>query len=148
MSVSKARSTKPQTPPSSPEAQERAAASRRLALLAAEGGMEKKALNVEIVDVIGKVDYADFLVIMTGTSDRHCAAIARSVDETLSKSGNPALSIEGLTKGEWVLLDFFDVVVHVFSEDARNLYDLSGLWLDASRVPVPERPDTPRDRFD
>src|SRR5690606_29670917 len=108
-----------------------------MALLAAKAGMDKKALAVEIIDVVGKVDYADFLVIMSGTSDRHCGAIAGGVDESLSKAGNPPMSTEG--KGEWFLLDFFDVVVHVFSENARDLYDLSGLWMDAGRVPVPDR---------
>lgn len=125
----------------SPQAAERAALSRKLALLAAEGGMDKKALGIEIIDVVGKVDYADYLVLMTGTSDRHCTALARSVEETLSKAGHKALSVEGLPQGNWVLLDFFDVVVHVFSDDARDLYDLSGLWMDADRVPVPARPE-------
>jgi ribosome-associated protein len=122
----------------SEEAELRVQKSRHLALLAAQAGMEKKAIGIEIIDVVGKVDYADFLILMTGTSDRHCGAIAKGVDELLSKSGEPPLSTEG--KGEWYLLDFFDVVVHVFSESARDLYDLSGLWMDAGRVPVPERP--------
>ncbi len=115
--------------------------SRRMALLAAEGGMDKKALGIEIIDVIGRVDYADFLVLMTGTSNRHCSAIAGGVEEALAKAGHKALSVEGATQGEWVLLDFFDVVVHVFSDDARGLYDISGLWMDAGRVPVPTRPE-------
>lgn len=136
--MSQARSNQPPRSSSIP-ASEQAAQSRHLALLAAQGGMEKKALGIEIIDVVGKVDYADYLVIMTGTSSRHCVSIAQSVEEVLSKAGHPALSVEGLTQGEWVLLDFFDVVVHVFSDDARQLYDLSGLWLDASRVPVPTR---------
>lgn len=109
-----------------------------MSLLAASAGMDKKAIGIEIIDVVGKVDYADFLVLMTGTSDRHCGAIADGVDQTLSKAGFTLLGSEG--KGEWYLLDFFDVVIHVFSESARDLYDLSGLWMDAGRVPVPDRP--------
>ncbi len=113
--------------------------SRRMALSAATAGIDKKALGIEIIDVSGKIDYADFLVLMTGTSDRHCGAIADEVERQMAAVGEPALGVEG--KGdEWVLLDFFDVVVHVFSEGARDLYDISGLWLDASRVPVPVRP--------
>lgn len=92
---------------------------------------------MEIIDVVGKVDYADFLVLMTGTSDRHVSSIARGVDEELSKAGHRPISVEGLPRGEWVLLDFVDVVVHVFAEDARSLYDLDGLWMDAGRVPLP-----------
>lgn len=120
------------------EQEQRIAVSRKMSLLAASAGMDKKAIGIEIIDVVGKVDYADFLVLMTGTSDRHCGAIADGVDQTLSKAGYSLLGSEG--KGEWYLLDFFDVVVHVFSESARDLYDLSGLWMDAGRVPVPDRP--------
>jgi ribosome-associated protein len=120
------------------EMEARVQKSREMALLAARAGMDKKAIGIEIIDVVGKIDYADFLVLMTGTSDRHCGAIASGVEETLSKAGNRPLGTEG--KGEWFLLDFFDVVVHVFTEGARDLYDLSGLWMDAGRVPVPERP--------
>ncbi len=130
-----------QKSPASSETEDRAALSRRLALLAAEGGMDKKAVGIEIIDVLGKVDYADFLVLMTGTSNRHCAAIAGGVEETLTRAGHKPLSVEGLNQGDWVLLDFFDIVVHVFSDDARGLYDLSGLWMDAGRVPVPSRPE-------
>lgn len=112
--------------------------SRRIALRAAVAGMDRKAIAVEIIDVTGKIDYADFLVLMTGTSDRHCGSIADEVERQLALAGDKALGVEG--KGaEWVLLDFFDVVVHVFSEGARDLYDISGLWLDAGRVPVPTR---------
>lgn len=121
------------------QADERVVASRAVALLAARAALDKKALGVEIIDVVGKVDYADFLVLMNGTSDRHCSALARGVEEVLGKSGHKPLAVEGLGQADWVLLDFFDVVVHVFSDDARDLYDLAGLWMDASRVPVPER---------
>jgi ribosome-associated protein len=109
---------------------------RRVALLAAQAGLEKKATFVEIVDVTGKVDYADYLVLMTGQSDRNVAAIAAFVDETVSAAGVRALSIEGLPAARWVLIDFVDVVVHVFQRDFRSLYDLDGLWMDADRVPV------------
>jgi ribosome-associated protein len=112
--------------------------SRALALLAAQAGLDKKAVNVEIIDVTGKVDYADYLVLMTGQSDRHVSALAQAVDEQLSKSGADAISIEGLPRAHWVLIDFVDVVVHVFMEESRSLYDLDGLWMDARRVPIEE----------
>jgi ribosome-associated protein len=118
--------------------------SRRIALLAAQAGLEKKASAVEIIDVSGKVDYADFLVLMTGASDRNVAAIAHEVDASLGKQGIASLSIEGLPVAHWVLIDFVDVVVHVFMRDVRSLYDLDGLWMDAQRVPVPEAPKSPK----
>ncbi len=111
---------------------------QRIALAAAKAGLDKKAIGVEIVDVTGKVDYADYLVLMTGQSDRHVTAIADAVDEALHKSGVRAISVEGLPAAHWVLIDFVDVVVHVFQEESRGLYDLDGLWMDARRVPVPE----------
>jgi ribosome-associated protein len=113
------------------------AEARRMALAAAQAGLDKKAMHVEIIDVTGKVDYADYLVLMTGHSDRHVASIAESVDFELGKQGMDAISIEGLPSGQWVLIDFVDVVVHVFQEETRSLYDLDGLWLDARRIPVP-----------
>lgn len=111
--------------------------SRKVALLAAQGGLEKKATQVEIIDVSGKVDYADFLVLMTGQSDRNVAAIADSVEGLLAQNGVKAMSVEGLPTANWVLIDFVDVVVHVFQQDSRAIYDLDGLWMDARRVQMP-----------
>lgn len=113
-----------------------AADSRRIALLAAAAGLDKKATAVDILDVTGKVDYADFLVLMTGQNDRHVSAIAHAVDQALTEGGVRSVSVEGLPAAQWVLIDFVDVVVHVFHESSRALYDLDGLWLDAGRVPV------------
>lgn|GEM_PF-244934 len=135
--LTQAKTQKSASLPLEEEVKQRVARGRMLALLAAEAGLGKKALGVEIIDVAGQVDYADFLVVMTGTSDRHCVALADNVDQVLSQAGHHPLSVEG--KREWILLDFFDIVVHVFSEGARDLYDLSGLWMDASRVAVPVR---------
>jgi len=111
--------------------------SRDLALVVATAALEKKALAVEILDVVGKVDYADFLVLMTGRSNRQVDALAQAVEEACAKKKKRALSVEGLPHAAWVLLDFGDVVVHIFQEEARGLYDIEGLWLDAARLPVP-----------
>lgn len=108
-----------------------------MALLAAEAGLSKKAMAVEIIDVTGKVDYADFLVLMSGSSDRHVSAIADAVDDLLAKNGSHAVSMEGRAQGSWVLIDFVDIVVHVFQAEARAVYDIDGLWMDAQRIPVP-----------
>ncbi|MFO0759580.1 MAG: ribosome silencing factor [Byssovorax sp.] len=123
-------------PPAAPATEQNQKA-RALALALASAGLDKKAVGIEILDVTGKVDYADFLVIMTGRSDRHVHAIATGIDEAMSKEKVTALSIEGLSAATWVLIDYGDVVVHVFQEDARQLYDIEGLWTEASRVPVP-----------
>jgi ribosome-associated protein len=110
---------------------------RELALLVAGAALEKKAMAIEILDVTGKVDYADFLVLMTGRSNRHVDALAQAIDEACSRKKRQALAVEGLPAAAWVLIDFGDVVVHIFQEQARGLYDIEGLWLDARRLPVP-----------
>ncbi len=110
---------------------------RDTATAIAMAALDKKAMGVEILDVAGKVDYADFLVVMTGRSDRHAQALAQGIEEELKKKGIRPTSVEGLPNGTWVLMDFGDVVVHVFQHDTRQLYDIEGLWLDASRLPVP-----------
>jgi ribosome-associated protein len=78
---------------------------------------------------------------MTGSSDRHVAAIADAVEELLGRNGIHSISMEGRTIASWVLIDFVDIVVHVFQKEARAVYDLDGLWMDASRLPVPTSPD-------
>jgi len=114
---------------------------RALATTIAIAALEKKALGLEILDVAGKVDYADFLVIMTGRSDRQVQALAQGIEEALRKKNRRALAIEGLPHASWVLMDYGDVVVHVFQDEARSLYDIEGLWMDARRLPVPAPDD-------
>ncbi len=117
---------------------------REMALIIAEAGLDKKALNIEIIDVAGKVDYADLIILMTGTSDRHVAGLVQNIEDEMRRQRKEhALAVEGLPIANWVLVDFGDVVVHVFQEDARDLYDIGSLWIDASRVPVPVRAQPP-----
>jgi ribosome-associated protein len=110
---------------------------RDVAIIVAVAGIEKKASGLEVIDVAGKVDYADFLVLMSGRSDRHVTALASAIEEALRKKNKRALAVEGLPHASWVLMDFGDVVVHVFQDDARATYDIDSLWMDARRVPVP-----------
>jgi ribosome-associated protein len=109
-------------------------ATQELAIAIAAAGLEKKAMGVEVLDVSGRVDYADYLVIMTGTSDRHVQAIANGIEEALERNNRKPLSVEGVSTASWVLMDYDDVVVHVFQEETRRLYDIEGLWMDAGRV--------------
>lgn len=122
------------TESSSPSSQE-PVMGRELALHVAEAALDKKASRIEIIDVRGKVDYTDYVVVMSGRSDRQVAAIARGIEEDLKhKHGARCSGVEGLPQGHWVLLDFGDVVVHIFHQDTRGYYDLEALWLDADRV--------------
>ncbi|HEY2515032.1 MAG TPA: ribosome silencing factor [Polyangiaceae bacterium] len=111
--------------------------SREIAIAVAVAGIDKKAVGLEILDVAGKVDYADFLVLMTGRSDRQVSALAQGIEEALGKKGRKPLSVEGMQQATWILMDYGDVVVHVFQDDARSLYDIEGLWLDVRRIPIP-----------
>ncbi len=116
---------------------------RNTALAVAESALDRKALNVEIIDVRGKVDYADYIVLMSGRSDRQVNAIAQGVQRDLKKNHQiHCLGVEGLPQGNWVLMDFGDVIVHIFHQDTRGYYDLEALWIDAARVGVEAK--TPR----
>jgi ribosome-associated protein len=118
---------------------EAAQASRELALAVAKAALDKKAVNVQIVDVVGRVDYTDFLVVMSGRSDRHVLSVADAIEEELRKLKRKPEAVEGRPQGNWVVLDFGEVVAHVFQEEARSFYDLDNLWQDARKIPVSDQ---------
>ena len=101
--------------------------------------LEKKALDVEILDMDGLVDYTDIFVICSARNRRQVRAIAEAVRATVKADlGRYANGVEGLDAARWVLVDFGEVVVHIFDEPLRGFYDLDGLWADAPRLPTPE----------
>lgn len=111
------------------------AQARQLALAVAGAALEQKALNVEIIDVRGKVDYSDFVIVMSGRSDRQVNALAKNIEDTVRREhGAKCASVEGMPHGTWLLMDYGDVIVHIFHEDTRGYYDLENLWIDAARV--------------
>lgn len=132
-----AKKTSAKKPPRKVARRSDAESARKLALSIAEAGLDKKALNVEIIDVRGKVDYADFVVVMSGRSDRQVNAVAKGIQEHVKKKEKvECIGVEGLPQGHWVLMDFGDVIVHIFHQDTRGYYDLESLWIDAARVSV------------
>src|SRR6266702_7627286 len=110
--------------------------SRPRALDIAQAGLDKKAEDVLVLDVRGLTSYADYFVLMTAESDRQAGAIADAVDEKLKAQGASKVGVEGYESGRWILVDYGDVVAHVFSREARGFYDLEGLWADAPRFAV------------
>lgn len=100
--------------------------------------LDKKATDVLVLHVAKLTSVADYLVLGSAESDRQTRAIADHVDGVLSQSGPGPLSIEGTAASQWVLMDFVDVVVHIFRGDVRHHYALERLWADAKRVPVPD----------
>lgn len=110
--------------------EERAVKSAALAL-------DKKAFNVRILNIQGISTIADYLVIATGTSDKQVQAIADSVKSGLKKFGK-AIDIEGAKEGKWIVIDYGDVIVHVFVEELRRYYNLDELWSTAPELAIPE----------
>jgi ribosome-associated protein len=110
--------------------------SAELAQRIAEICLDNKAQDVVILDLEGVTDMTDYFVIASGTSDTHVRSTAEHVMETLKAEGNPPHHDEGVAQGRWVLLDFVDVVVHLFHPALRNYYQLERLWGDATVVPV------------
>ena len=112
--------------------------SKDRALKCADLALDKKAFNVRILDVRKISSLTDFLVLASGSSDRQVKAAAESVHLGLKKEHDTMpIGIEGINEGRWVLIDYGDVMVHVFHEPVRLFYDLDGLWCDAEEIPVP-----------
>jgi ribosome-associated protein len=90
--------------------------------------------------VRGRSSYTDFLVIVSGTSDRHVLSIGDFVEDKLrTDEGRKPIGTEGLHEGQWGLIDFGEVVLHVFHQFTREVYDLEGLWQEAPRLAVEQR---------
>ena len=102
--------------------------------------LDKKATDALILQVAPLTSVADYLVIGSADSDRQASAIADHIDGILSHSGYRPLSIEGTRSSQWVLMDFGDVIVHIFRQDVRKHYALERLWADAKRIAVPGEP--------
>lgn len=110
--------------------------SHDLALHALDAALEKKALEPVLLDVSSMASYTDYILLLSGTSDRHVQTIADAVVEALGRQGKRTTGVEGQREGRWALIDFGDLVVHVFYHPMRDFYDLEGLWHDAPRVPL------------
>jgi len=108
------------------------------ALRSARAALDKKAYDLVVLQVSALTSVADYFVICTGRSDIQVQSICRAVEESMATDGVKPLAIEGYTRGQWVLLDFGDVVVHVFYETVRQFYNLEGLWGQARQCALPE----------
>ena len=111
--------------------------SRARALECARAALEKKAENVRVLDLTRLSGFTDYFVICSGLSDSQVQAISSSVEQHLESQGAELVNFEGFSDGRWVLMDFGDVVVHIFQDALRDYYDLENLWSDAPRVAIP-----------
>ncbi len=108
----------------------------------AEAALDRGAEDVVALDVRGVASFADTFIVATGRSDRQVRAIADSIREALSAHGERPIGVEGYDEGRWVLIDFGDVIVHVFQAEVRAYYDLERLWSDADELQL--KPGTPQ----
>ncbi len=99
-----------------------------------EAALARKAEDVIVLDVGGLTSVADVFIICSGRSSRQVSAIADHIERFLKERKIKPLSIEGKSDGQWVLMDYGDVIIHVFYEETRRFYDLEGLWVDAKRI--------------
>ncbi len=107
---------------------------RQTAFLAAAAALDKKAEDLVLLDVAELTGYADYFLLASGRSTRQARAIAERVERVLKKAGVRPLGVDGLKEGRWALLDFGDVVVHIFHTPVREFYDLDSLWADAPKL--------------
>lgn len=118
------------------EVQDKTALER--ATICARAAMDNKAEDLVVLDVQGISSFTDYFVIMSGRSSRHVQGLAEAIEGAMRSKRISAAKAEGIQDGMWVLLDFDDVVVHIFYHEQRSFYDLEGLWHDAPKVKIDE----------
>lgn len=106
-------------------------------LTAVRAAQDKKAIDITVLDLTGITSFTDYFVICSGTSSRQNQAIADEIRLQLKQQGETANSVEGYEQGEWILSDYGDFLVHVFTAKAREYYSLERLWREAKVVPIP-----------
>jgi ribosome-associated protein len=107
-------------------------------LLLARFALDKKACDLVVLDVHEHTSIADYFIVCSGRSDRQVQSIAQGIEENAAEEGLRPYAVEGAQRGHWALIDFSDVIVHVFYEPVREFYDLDGLWGQAPKAKLPE----------
>jgi ribosome-associated protein len=105
-------------------------------LLCAKAAYEKKADDIRVLNVSALTSLADYFILCSGASHRQVQAVAEAIDKTLAEAGCAPLSVEGTAHANWVLMDYTDVIVHIFQTEKREFYGLDRLWGDAKKVRV------------
>lgn len=105
-----------------------------IALKAADAAADKKAEDIDVLSVEGLTVIADYFVICSANSDKQVRAVARAVEDELAAAGLEPKRMAGMSDAKWVLIDYADVIVHVFKKREREYYDLERLWSDAEEI--------------
>ena len=120
---------------------------KELALLAARALSDKKGKEIQVLEIGELTTLADYFVIATGSSNTQINALCGSVEKLLEEqAGEKPLRREGYRDGTWVLLDYGSVIVHVFTPEAHDFYDLEHLWADAKELPAEEWEEKPEEQ--
>lgn len=112
--------------------------SKKMVLAAVDALEDKKAENIQIIDISEISPLADYFIIANGTNRNQVQALADNVEELLGKLGYERRPIEGYENANWILLDYKDIIIHVFDQESRNFYDLERIWRDGKAVTVEE----------
>jgi ribosome-associated protein len=107
-------------------------------LVAVRAAESKKATDIKVLELTGVASFADYFMICTGNNPKQVQAIADEVGLRLKNAGEHPISVEGYNQAEWILADYGDLLVHVFSAKSREYYDLERLWRAAKAVEIPE----------
>jgi ribosome-associated protein len=110
------------------------------ALLIVETALQKKPVNPIALQVEGLCSFSEYFLILSGTSTRQTQALAGHLRTALGKKGIRPLGVEGEEPGQWILMDYDEVIVHIFLDTVRDFYDVEGLWIDAPRLDFPAGP--------
>ena len=102
---------------------------------------EKKAEDITVIDISGVSTVADYFIIANGTNSNQVLAMVDNVEEQLHKAGYDPKQVEGYRQGNWVLLDYIDIIVHVFDKENRLFYDLERIWRDGKCIDIKELVD-------
>jgi ribosome-associated protein len=124
-----------------PDTRRRRAATRRLPQelsRAVEAARDKKAMDIVVLDLRQTAAFTDFFLICTGQNVRQTRTIAEAIEQALRAAGIKPALVEGVDRAEWVLLDYFDFIVHVFTPETRTFYALERLWGSGEPLAVPE----------
>ena len=105
-----------------------------VAIMAADSADDKKAKDIKVLEVKDLTIIADYFVICSGKSEVQVQAIARGIEEDLSDEGIEPKKVAGTNEGRWILIDYADVIIHVFHEKERDYYEIERLWADAEKI--------------
>ena len=112
--------------------------SRKMAAMACDALDDKKANDIKVIDIEKVSSLADYFIMASGSNRNQVQAMADNVDEVLERAGYPVKQIEGYSTANWILMDYGDIVIHIFDEENRLFYDLERIWRDGKFIDAEE----------